>query len=150
MGEAINLDDLLDELEPHLQADRATKMADRRSKRAILALILGVAASPQEAGAQQGLHPRSLGNLLRKPTGKRLRRQLHMALREGWAEKAEATMAQIMLHGEKASDRMRAAEWIAGIAGIAPVKRSEIKSIAAPQAVGIIIVDPRGGRQEGE
>ena len=63
MEKNINLDDLLDELEPHLQADRATKMADRRSKRAILALILGLAASPQEAGAQQGLHPRSVGNL---------------------------------------------------------------------------------------
>lgn len=145
---ANDLDDYLSMIEPRLTLNRGQKRTDRRTKRAILRLIMLPGTSLADAAQAEALNPGSLSNALAKPNGKNLRRQLHKAVREGWAEQAEATIADIMRNAESATDRMRAAEWIAGISGIAPVKRQKIKRSQSLEALGIVIIDPRAKAEE--
>lgn len=135
--------DAWDELAPLLTLSKAQKQLTRATKAAILTVLTDPNASPREAAEAQGITLKAYNRAMSKPHVQALVKQIKKALRECWADKAAATFAGVMLKDRSALNRMRAAEWLAGIEGIAPTKRQEIQHTNAPQPVGIIIMDPR-------
>ena len=126
-----------------------------RTKAAMCLMVTGEAKTAREAAKVAGVSEEQFCRVRRSKTGKSLREHLEGLFRQNAGHHAFVAIYDLMQNAKNPAVRMRAAVWLAGVSGLIPTQKAEIKHTGSTQTVGLEVVlpEPSGGvkvRRKGE